>query len=138
MGIKESIFFVTEAAHHSMSSTHETPTSRPSKSTGGAPTTRRSRSSRPTRSTSRTVVQWSSPPQKIKNEFDPTLTFRRSCCEGICGSCAMNIDGCNGLACLTKIESGSSSTITPLPHMFVIKDLVVDMTITSIRVLSHG
>ncbi|KAA8548179.1 hypothetical protein F0562_004560 [Nyssa sinensis] len=65
---------------------------------------------------------------KIKNEIDPTLTFRRSCREGICGSCAMNIDGCNGLACLTKIPSGSSSTITPLPHMFVIKDLVVDMT----------
>ncbi|KAJ8750168.1 hypothetical protein K2173_014083 [Erythroxylum novogranatense] len=65
---------------------------------------------------------------KIKNEIDPSLTFRRSCREGICGSCAMNIDGCNGLACLTKIQSGSSSTITPLPHMFVIKDLVVDMT----------
>ncbi|KAF2316528.1 hypothetical protein GH714_041869 [Hevea brasiliensis] len=65
---------------------------------------------------------------KIKNEIDPTLTFRRSCREGICGSCAMNIDGCNGLACLTKIPSGTSSTITPLPHMFVIKDLVVDMT----------
>ncbi|GFY87281.1 succinate dehydrogenase 2-1 [Actinidia rufa] len=66
---------------------------------------------------------------KIKNEIDPTLTFRRSCREGICGSCAMNIDGCNGLACLTKIPSGSSNaTITPLPHMFVIKDLVVDMT----------
>ncbi|KAG6659625.1 hypothetical protein CIPAW_03G048800 [Carya illinoinensis] len=66
---------------------------------------------------------------KIKNEVDPTLTFRRSCREGICGSCAMNIDGCNGLACLTKIpSSGSATTITPLPHMFVIKDLVVDMT----------
>ncbi|KAA0066954.1 succinate dehydrogenase (ubiquinone) iron-sulfur subunit 2 [Cucumis melo var. makuwa] len=65
---------------------------------------------------------------KIKNEIDPSLTFRRSCREGICGSCAMNIDGCNGLACLTKIPSGDSSTITPLPHMFVIKDLVVDMT----------
>ncbi|XP_019059281.1 PREDICTED: succinate dehydrogenase [ubiquinone] iron-sulfur subunit 2, mitochondrial isoform X1 [Tarenaya hassleriana] len=66
---------------------------------------------------------------KIKNEIDPSITFRRSCREGICGSCAMNIDGCNGLACLTKIESGSSpTTITPLPHMFVIKDLVVDMT----------
>ncbi|XP_022928182.1 succinate dehydrogenase [ubiquinone] iron-sulfur subunit 2, mitochondrial-like [Cucurbita moschata] len=65
---------------------------------------------------------------KIKNEIDPTLTFRRSCREGICGSCAMNIDGCNGLACLTKIPSDPSSTITPLPHMFVIKDLVVDMT----------
>ncbi|CDP15766.1 unnamed protein product [Coffea canephora] len=67
---------------------------------------------------------------KIKNEIDPSLTFRRSCREGICGSCAMNIDGCNGLACLTKIDSDGSSatTITPLPHMFVIKDLVVDMT----------
>ncbi|KAJ0230107.1 Succinate dehydrogenase [Hirschfeldia incana] len=66
---------------------------------------------------------------KIKNEMDPSLTFRRSCREGICGSCAMNIDGCNGLACLTKIESGAKeTTITPLPHMFVIKDLVVDMT----------
>uniref|UniRef100_A0A2P2K320 Succinate dehydrogenase [ubiquinone] iron-sulfur subunit, mitochondrial n=1 Tax=Rhizophora mucronata TaxID=61149 RepID=A0A2P2K320_RHIMU len=65
---------------------------------------------------------------KVKNEIDPTLTFRRSCREGICGSCAMNIDGCNGLACLTKISSDPSSTITPLPHMFVIKDLVVDMT----------
>ncbi|KAJ7974716.1 Succinate dehydrogenase [ubiquinone] iron-sulfur subunit, mitochondrial [Quillaja saponaria] len=65
---------------------------------------------------------------KIKNEIDPSLTFRRSCREGICGSCAMNIDGCNGLACLTKIQSGEASTITPLPHMFVIKDLVVDMT----------
>ncbi|KAF7819479.1 succinate dehydrogenase [ubiquinone] iron-sulfur subunit 2, mitochondrial-like [Senna tora] len=65
---------------------------------------------------------------KIKNEIDPTLTFRRSCREGICGSCAMNIDGCNGLACLTKIPSGAPTTITPLPHMYVIKDLVVDMT----------
>lgn len=67
---------------------------------------------------------------KIKNEIDPSLTFRRSCREGICGSCAMNINGANNLACLTKIEAspGSSIPITPLPHMFVIKDLVVDMT----------
>uniref|UniRef100_A0A0D9X3Y1 Succinate dehydrogenase [ubiquinone] iron-sulfur subunit, mitochondrial n=1 Tax=Leersia perrieri TaxID=77586 RepID=A0A0D9X3Y1_9ORYZ len=66
---------------------------------------------------------------KIKNEQDPSLTFRRSCREGICGSCAMNIDGDNGLACLTKISPASSaSTVSPLPHMFVIKDLVVDMT----------
>ncbi|WOL04421.1 hypothetical protein Cni_G13142 [Canna indica] len=66
---------------------------------------------------------------KIKNEIDPSLTFRRSCREGICGSCAMNIDGDNGLACLTKISSSSdASTITPLPHMYVVKDLVVDMT----------
>ncbi|CAN1725400.1 Succinate dehydrogenase [ubiquinone] iron-sulfur subunit 2, mitochondrial [Linum perenne] len=65
---------------------------------------------------------------KIKNEMDPSLTFRRSCREGICGSCAMNIDGCNGLACLTKISEGEPTMVTPLPHMFVIKDLVVDMT----------
>ena len=67
---------------------------------------------------------------KIKNEIDPTVTFRRSCREGICGSCAMNIDGNNGLACLTKIkkDQGSSMMITPLPHMYVMKDLVVDMT----------
>ncbi|XP_010929999.1 succinate dehydrogenase [ubiquinone] iron-sulfur subunit 1, mitochondrial [Elaeis guineensis] len=65
---------------------------------------------------------------KIKNELDPSLTFRRSCREGICGSCAMNIDGDNGLACLTKIPFSSATSITPLPHMFVIKDMVVDMT----------
>lgn len=68
---------------------------------------------------------------KIKNEVDPTLTFRRSCREGICGSCAMCINGNNGLACLTKIDPRPSSEpamVTPLPHMFVVKDLVVDMT----------
>ncbi|XVF60144.1 hypothetical protein PTKIN_Ptkin08bG0020300 [Pterospermum kingtungense] len=66
---------------------------------------------------------------KIKNEIDPSLTLRHSCREGICGLCVMNINSCNGLACLTKIESGSSETkITPLPLMFVIKHLVVDMT----------
>lgn len=64
---------------------------------------------------------------KIKNEQDPTLTFRRSCREGICGSCAMNIDGTNGLACLTRISSGAAMKIYPLPHMYVIKDLVPDM-----------
>lgn len=50
--------------------------------------------------------------------------------EGICGSCAMNIDGRNGLACLTKVERDPSivTKIAPLPHMFVIKDLVVDMS----------
>ena len=52
-------------------------------------------------------------------------SFTRSCREGICGSCAMNINGENGLACLTKIDkSSNASTIRPLPHMFVIKDLV--------------
>jgi len=66
---------------------------------------------------------------KIKNETDSTLTFRRSCREGICGSCAMNINGTNTLACLCKIERDSSSTkIYPLPHMYVIKDLVPDLT----------
>lgn len=67
---------------------------------------------------------------KIKNEIDPSLTFRRSCREGICGSCAMNIEGHNGLACLTKVnkDSKTETTITPLPHMYVIKDLVTDMT----------
>jgi len=65
---------------------------------------------------------------KIKNEQDPSLTFRRSCREGICGSCAMNIDGGNTLACLAYIDkSASASTIYPLPHMYVIKDLVPDL-----------
>jgi succinate dehydrogenase / fumarate reductase iron-sulfur subunit len=65
---------------------------------------------------------------KIKNEVDSTLTFRRSCREGICGSCAMNIDGTNTLACIKPIsEVKGSITITPLPHMMVIKDLVPDL-----------
>lgn len=64
---------------------------------------------------------------KMKSEQDSTLTFRRSCREGICGSCAMNIDGKNGLACTTAIEDCSKEIkITPLPHMEVIKDLVPD------------
>src|SRR5580698_5512418 len=55
---------------------------------------------------------------KIKNETDSTLTFRRSCREGICGSCAMNIDGGNTLACLKPIEDMAGAVrITPLPHM---------------------
>ncbi len=66
---------------------------------------------------------------KIKGEVDPTLTFRRSCREGICGSCAMNIDGSNTLACTMAIEDiRGEVTITPLPHMEVVKDLVPDMT----------
>jgi len=65
---------------------------------------------------------------KIKSEMDPSLTFRRSCREGICGSCAMNIGGVNTLACLTKIEATDKATkIYPLPHMYVVKDLVPDM-----------
>lgn len=66
---------------------------------------------------------------KIKNEIDPTLTFRRSCREGICGSCSMNIDGTNTLACIKAIEDMSGPVkIYPLPHMPVIKDLVPDLT----------
>ncbi|KAI8905021.1 alpha-helical ferredoxin, partial [Gorgonomyces haynaldii] len=66
---------------------------------------------------------------KIKNEIDPTLTFRRSCREGICGSCAMNINGGNTLACLSRIERSEQTTkIYPLPHTFVVKDLVPDLT----------
>jgi succinate dehydrogenase / fumarate reductase, iron-sulfur subunit len=66
---------------------------------------------------------------KIKNEQDPTLTFRRSCREGICGSCAMNIDGTNTLACLKACEDVKGEVrIYPLPHMPVIKDLVPDLT----------
>ncbi len=66
---------------------------------------------------------------KIKNEIDPTLTFRRSCREGICGSCSMNIDGTNTLACTKGVDECSSEVkIYPLPHMSVIKDLVPDMT----------
>ena len=65
----------------------------------------------------------------IKNEIDPTLTFRRSCREGICGSCAMNIDGRNGLACISACDAVRGDVkIYPLPHMPVIKDLVPDLT----------
>lgn len=66
---------------------------------------------------------------KIKDEMDPTVTFRRSCREGICGSCAMNIDGTNTLACTKAIgEIRGKAKVYPLPHMPVIKDLVPDLT----------
>ena len=67
---------------------------------------------------------------KIKNEIDPTLTFRRSCREGICGSCAMNIDGTNTLACTRAVDecTKAEEPIYPLPHMPVVKDLVPDLT----------
>ncbi|ODV62470.1 succinate dehydrogenase iron-sulfur protein subunit SDH2 [Ascoidea rubescens DSM 1968] len=67
---------------------------------------------------------------KIKNEQDATLTFRRSCREGICGSCAMNIEGRNTLACLCRINKDpkKETKIYPLPHMFVVRDLVPDLT----------
>src|SRR5690349_9807314 len=66
---------------------------------------------------------------KIKNEIDATLTFRRSCREGICGSCSMNIAGTNTLACLKAIhEVNGPVNIYPLPHLRVVKDLVPDLT----------
>ncbi len=68
---------------------------------------------------------------KIKNEIDPTLSFRRSCREGVCGSCAMNIGGRNTLACTKGIdEVGGADTITisPLPHLPVVRDLVPDLS----------
>ncbi|MCI0667160.1 MAG: succinate dehydrogenase iron-sulfur subunit [Methylococcaceae bacterium] len=66
---------------------------------------------------------------KIKNEIDSTLTFRRSCREGVCGSCAMNINGKNTLACTKAIEDIEGTIrIYPLPHMQVVKDLVPDLT----------
>lgn len=66
---------------------------------------------------------------KIKSEIDPTLTFRRSCREGICGSCSMNIAGTNSLACLKLIDDVKGPVkIYPLPHLPVVKDLVPDLT----------
>jgi succinate dehydrogenase / fumarate reductase iron-sulfur subunit len=66
---------------------------------------------------------------KIKNEIDPTLTFRRSCREGICGSCAMNIDGTNTLACTKPIADIKGDVkVNPLPHLPVVKDIVPDLS----------
>ena len=66
----------------------------------------------------------------IKNRIDPTLTLRRSCREGICGSCAMNIDGTNTLACTKGIDEIKGAVrVYPLPHMPVVKDLVPDLTV---------
>lgn len=65
----------------------------------------------------------------IKNDIDQTLTFRRSCREGVCGSCAMNIDGSNTLACTKSISDIKGDIrIYPLPHLEVVKDLVPDLT----------
>ena len=66
----------------------------------------------------------------IKNTMDSTLTFRRSCREGVCGSCAMNIGGRNTLACTKGTDEipGETLTVSPLPHQAVIKDLVPDLT----------
>ena len=66
---------------------------------------------------------------KIKNEIDPTLTFRRSCREGVCGSCAMNIDGVNTLACIkSHTDINGDLNVYPLPHLKVVKDLIGDLT----------
>ena len=66
---------------------------------------------------------------KVKDEIDSSITFRRSCREGICGSCAMNIDGTNTLACTKAVDEVKGDiNIYPLPHMPVVKDLVPDLT----------
>jgi len=66
---------------------------------------------------------------QIKATFDSSLTFRRSCREGICGSCAMNINGINRLACTTSMQDlGAEIRIYPLPHLLVVKDLVGDLS----------
>ena len=67
---------------------------------------------------------------KIKNETDAGLAFRRSCREGVCGSCAMNINGANTLACTKGMDECGSGDIAvyPLPHQPVVKDLVTDLT----------
>ncbi len=73
----------------------------------------------------------------IKNNIDPTLTFRRSCREGICGSCAMNIDGMNTLACTKAIcDVEGDVKIYPLPHMPVVKDLVPDLSMAYAQLAS--
>ena len=73
----------------------------------------------------------------IKNKIDPTLTLRRSCREGICGSCAMNIDGSNTLACTKGMdEIAGVVKVYPLPHMPVVKDLVPDLTISYAQLAS--
>lgn len=65
---------------------------------------------------------------KIKNDLDPTVTFRRSCREGVCGSCSMNIDGTNSLACTKPLGNNNEVKIYPLPHLPVIRDLVGDLS----------
>ena len=78
----------------------------------------------------------------IKNTVDATLTLRRSCREGICGSCAMNIDGTNTLACTKGMDEVSGTVkVYPLPHMPVVKDLVPDLTVLGRprhRAAGHG
>ena len=68
--------------------------------------------------------------ERLKAENDPSLSFRRSCREGVCGSDGMNINGTNGLACITSLSKLGSDkvVIRPLPGLPVVRDLVVDMT----------
>lgn len=68
--------------------------------------------------------------ERLKAEQDPTITYRRSCREGVCGSDGMNINGSNGLACVTHISQLNTDkvVIRPLPGFPVIRDLVVDMS----------
>ena len=66
---------------------------------------------------------------KIKSSVDDSLSLRRSCREGVCGSDAMNINGKNGLACITNLnELKQPIVLKPLPGLPVIRDLIVDMT----------
>ena len=66
---------------------------------------------------------------KIKNELDPTIAYRRSCAHGVCGSCAMNIDGVNTLACIkSHTDINGDLNVYPLPHLKVVKDLIGDLT----------
>ena len=66
---------------------------------------------------------------KIKNEIDSSLTFRRSCAHGVCGSCAMNVDGVNTLSCIKSHKDiNGDIRVYPLPHLKVVKDLVADLS----------
>ena len=66
---------------------------------------------------------------KIKNEIDSSLTFRRSCAHGVCGSCAMNVDGINTLSCIkSHNDIKGELNVYPLPHLKVIKDLIGDLS----------
>ncbi|MCQ3971430.1 2Fe-2S iron-sulfur cluster-binding protein, partial [Klebsiella pneumoniae] len=66
---------------------------------------------------------------RIKSDVDESIAYRRSCREGVCGSDAMNINGKNGLACVTNMKTlNRVVTLKPLPGLPVIRDLIVDMT----------
>src|SRR5206468_12483871 len=68
--------------------------------------------------------------QRIKSDMDDSLSLRRSCREGVCGSDAMNINGRNGLACTTRLSDlPNVVTLKPLAGLPIIRDLVVDMTL---------